>query len=160
MRVSSFARIGLFGMFAASLIAGSVGCSSLRQLPSKRFARQYTPPAPRPDVAAPAVEADAFTYGALDNLPTDVQLAAMRDHPDGGITHVQQVPSGTGPMLYRVFAVQEGVSTVTSYRSNGSNLSPRGSVVHADDSGRPKAKYAPQPEAGIPEKGTPSGTVD
>lgn len=161
MRSNRLARIGIFAICLSGIVAGSLGCSALRkQMPRHRMAREYTPPAPQPVVNAPTVEADAFTAPALANLPANVQAAFLRDHPTAVVTNVEHVPSGAGPILYRVSAMQDGVPTVSSYRSTGDDLSPRESVTYRDDTGRPRAKYAPVREGGVPDAGTPSGTVD
>ncbi len=110
---------------------------------------------------APEVESDPFTSVATDGLPAGVQASFQQEHPSAQITNVQRIPSGTGPMLYRVSYLQDGAAGSTSYRSTGTDMAPPAEIVfRPDDSGRPRAKYAPRPEGGIPEKGTPSGAID
>ncbi|QOV88794.1 hypothetical protein [Humisphaera borealis] len=162
MRFSRLARVGVLGVCASALVAGSIGCSTFRnEWPSKRMARGYTPPATQPTVMAPVAEADAFTYPAIDHLPAGVQASFTRDNPSSPIVAVEQVPSGSGPMLYRVTSLQDGTPVVSSYRSTGADLHPPEIVViRPNDSDRPKAKYAPKPEGGVPAKGTQSGAID
>jgi hypothetical protein len=156
------ARIGVYGTCCVALVAGSVGCSKLReQWPSRRLAREYTPPVERPVVTAPAVERDAFVSSRLEGLPVGVQTAFVREHPAAEIMSVESVPSGAGPMLYRISYVDQGRPGTASYTSGGRDTAPPQEVVQRpDDSGRPKAKFAPATEVGIPGQGTPSGAVD
>lgn len=163
MRSSRLVRVALLGLCAGVVVSGTVGCSAFRkEWPSRRMAREYTPAAPRPDVTAPAVEGDQFVHPRLNTLPAGVQASIVRDNPDAQIVSVEQVPSGTGPMMYRVTALQGGVPVVSNYRSTGADLSPAEVIVYRpnDYTGRAKAKYAAEAEAGIPAKGTESGAVD
>jgi hypothetical protein len=110
---------------------------------------------------APAVERSAFASPQLEGLPAGVQAAFASEHANAEILKVQTVPSGTGPMIYRISYVEDGEPGLATYTSGGKDTAPPPSVVYRpDDSGRPRAKYAPRPEGGVPAQGTPSGAVD
>lgn len=162
MGVSRLARVGVLGICSATLLAGLTGCSRVReQMPARRLAREYPPSATRPAIEPPVAEAGAFTSSRLAGLPLGVQASFREEHPDAQVTSVATVPSGTGPLLYRITYLEDGVPGVVTYQSSGRDLAPPPEVViRPDDTGRPKAKYAPVPEPGIPGQSTPSGQVD
>ncbi|MDB5295733.1 MAG: hypothetical protein JWO31_1716 [Phycisphaerales bacterium] len=162
--VDRLARVGVFGAVLAvgTMAATSAGCSRWReQSPSGRLARQYTPPATRPSADAPVVGQTAFASSQLEGLPAGVRTAFAAEHPSAAVTKVSPLPSGSGPMLYRISYLEDGVGGSGTYTAAGRDPSPAAAVViRPDDGGRPKAKYAPKPEAGAPAQGTPSGRVD
>lgn len=162
MGVGRIARVGVFGSCCIALVAVSFGCTKFReQWPSRRLAREYTPPATRPIVMAPAVDRTAFASPQLEGLPGGVQAAFVRQHRAAEIRKVETLASGTGPLLYRISYVEDGTAGMATYTSGGADTTPPSAVVYRqDDSGRPKAKYAPRPEGGVPPRGTPSGSVD
>ena len=160
------ARVGVYGTFGVALLAAaagsSSGCGRIRnEWPDRRFAREYVPPAPRPDVVAPEVDRTAFASPHLQGLPVGVQASFAKEHPSAEVTKVDAIPSGTGPMLYRISYVEDGSAGMATYTSGGRDTAPPPSVVYRpDDSGRPRAKFAPRPEGGVPARGTPTGAVD
>jgi hypothetical protein len=158
------ARVGVFGTFCAALAAGgSVGCGGpvSREWPSRRLAREYEPPVGRPDVMAPAVEAGAFTSPRLEGLPVGVQAAFAKEHPSAEVTKVDAVPSGTGPLLYRISFVEDGSAGRATYTSAGRDAAAPPAVVYRPDDRRPpEAEVRPAPEGGVPPRGTPGGAVD
>lgn len=151
------------GVAVVGLLLFTVGCS---QFPAKRFARPYIRDHNEDPVAfAPEVEQSQFNSVQLTGLPARVQYAFLHEHPAASITAVQTVPSGSGPMLYRVAYVEAGMAQSTTYADGGRDLShdQRETIIRQDDSGRPKATYAPangSASAGIPPRGTPAGDLD
>jgi len=146
-------------VFCASVLAAitlsSIGCGVREQWPTRRFAREYKPTDEGPVVYAPDVQQSTYNRTALSGLPAHVQVSFRHEHPDAAVTHVEQVPTGAGLMLYRVAYMEDGAAGSAMYRAGGSELNPSNSgptIIRGDLTGRPPAKYGPstQPtQAGI-----------
>ena len=154
-RVSRVLHGVVFGSLGAALAVGTAGCGAWQQRPSQRFAREPKPTPQGPAQFAPEVDQASPNGVALDGLPAGVQGAFRHEHPDAAVTAVQQVPTGTGVLLYRVAFLEDGTSGAATYHSGGTEMTPpgTGTIIRRDDSGRPPAQYAPatQPaQAAVP----------
>jgi hypothetical protein len=133
------------GALAATAAGVAGGCGVWQQRPSARFARPYKPTPQGPVQFAPDVDQTEPNGVALDGLPASVQGAFRQEHPDAAVTAVQQVQTGTGVMLYRVAFLEDGTAGRSTYHAGGREMSPAGTgtIIRRDDSGRPRAQYAP-----------------
>lgn len=114
------------------VVAGSAvaGCSRVRdQFPDRRFNRPYQPTPAGEPYAAPVVEQSTVNHVALAGLPEGVKLNFLRDHPDSAVSSVQHVPSGTGPMLYRITYIEGGVARQATYHASGDDLNGPPEVI-------------------------------
>ncbi len=154
---SGIARAGVLGVASLALLAGGCG-RILNQFPEKRFAREHVPTPPEEPTFAPVVDQKDVNDVQMSGLPVGVQASFRREHAGAGITSVQQVPSGTGPMLYRINYVDGGVPQSVTYHDHGADMANAGrEVVTRDDSGFPAAK---RPPAKTTAAGTPAGGVN
>jgi len=134
----------VFGSVLLAMAFSSLGCNVRREWPTRQFAREHKPTDEGPVTFAPDVTQAGYNRMALDGLPSMVQVMFRRDHPEAAVTAVEQVPTGTGVMLYRVAYLEDGTAGSSMYRAGGRDMSaPTPSIIRHDDSGRPPAKYAP-----------------
>jgi hypothetical protein len=133
------------GALLVAVAFAAAGCSNAKgQWPDSRLKKQHIPTDRGPIAYAPDVEQAQYNMQAMNGLPAGVQASFLRDHPDAAITSVQQVPSGTGLMFYRVAYLEDGLGGVMMYRSSGVDLDPPPTIIRrGDDYGRPPVKYAP-----------------
>jgi hypothetical protein len=107
-----------------------IGCSRVRdQFPDRRFNRPYKPTPAAEPYAAPVVRQSTVNHVALGGLPEGVKLTFLRDHPEAAVSSVQHVPSGTGPMLYRITYIEGGIAQQATYHATGDDLNGPPEVI-------------------------------
>ena len=128
------AGVGAFLLFAA-------GCAREKLHPQEReytkYERKtlftpYTPPMDEDVVMAPDLEQREFNDVRLRSLPAGVQARFGRDLEGAQILRVEHIPSGSGPMLYRVVYLQDGVPGEMIYKAGGGPVHDYGSVQSVD----------------------------
>ncbi|HEX8911657.1 MAG TPA: hypothetical protein VF796_04805 [Humisphaera sp.] len=120
MKFGRAARFGVLGLSAFAFVAG--GCAARNEMPSRRLARPHKPSPVEQPYFAPEVDQSAVNLGRLSGLPVQVQASFTREYPAAGITSVQQIPSGTGPMLYRISYIDGGTPGQVTYRASGQDM--------------------------------------
>ena len=157
-RLPMLDRVGVLVVAGLGVLAG---CGPVReQFPDRRFAREHVPTPPTEPVFAPELDQNDVNNVQLAGLPVKVQASFRRQHPGVGITSVRQVPSGTGPMLYRIGFVEGGAAQSVTYGDAGVDQADSASArVFRDESdGRPPIQYAPAKSPTT--RGTAPGSVD
>jgi hypothetical protein len=138
------------GSLLLAIAFAAAGCGASREMPAKQFARVHKPTDRGPTVYAPDVEQAQYNMQALEGLPIGVQASFGREHPGAAITRVEQIPTGTGLMLYRIAYLDDGVAGATTYRASGSDMAPPPAIIiRGDDFGRPRARYAPSTQPAL-----------
>jgi hypothetical protein len=83
-------------------------------------------------VMAPELRQGDFNDSQLKTLPAGVQSRFGRDFDGAEILRVEQKPSGTGPMLYRVVYLKDGIPGETIYKAGGEPVGYEGNIYSID----------------------------
>jgi hypothetical protein len=142
-------RSGLMGLAGKTFCAAGVGaflllaagCGHKKLHPQEReytkYERKtlftpYTPPMDEDVVMAPELQQRDFNDVRLRSLPAGVQSRFGRDLDGAQVLRVEQVPSGVGPMLYRVVYLRDGFPGEMIYQAGGDPVHDDGSVQSVD----------------------------
>jgi hypothetical protein len=60
----------------------------------------------------------------LSSLPAEVQTAFRRDFPDASVSEVQRLDVATGPQVYRIAYLRQGVANRVTYDRSGQLVAP------------------------------------
>ena len=125
----------------ALVLVVAAGCARKKLHPQEReyskYERRtlftpYTPPMAEDVVMAPELRQQDFNDVRLKTLPAGVQSRFGRDFEGAEILRVEQKPSGTGPMLYRVVYLKDGIPGETIYKAGGDPVGYDGSIYSVD----------------------------
>ena len=125
----------------ALLLPAAAGCARKKLHPQEReyskferrtLFRPYTPPMAQDVVMAPDLRQQDFNDTHLKTLPAGVQSRFGRDFDGAEILRVEQKPSGTGPMLYRVVYLKDGIPGETIYKAGGDPVGYDGTIQSVD----------------------------